>query len=176
MNENSYWDSDKIRIHEIFNYTYPDYPETWKYQGVSHDLRKRIRDAVDKLYGGPSSKILGTLYSGQISSVQSWSIRIRIKPFEIDQSFSIVVFLNEVPKDPHTWLKSDDLVGSYNVFISYLPEDCENCRSHENEPIEGFVHLTSALQERIAHLRTEEVAKFLEENLHLGLLKARKTS
>lgn len=132
-------------------------------------MRQHIRDKVDELYGDPSKKIFKHLDLNR--PVQSWSVRIRIKPFEIDQSFSLVVFLNEVPKDPHTWLKSKDLVGSYQVFVAYLPKDCENCRSREKQPIEGFVHITSALQEQIKRLslKTEDVAEFLEENLHLGL-------
>jgi len=167
--ENSYWDSDKIRRHEIFNYTYPEY------QGVSNEsLRQRIRDKVDELYGGPSHKIFKPVYLGQTSSVESWSLRIRIQPFRLDQSFSIFVFINKAPEDPHTWHKSDYLVGSYHSFIAYLPEDCENCRSREDVPIEGFVHLTSALHEWIARLgfKTEdEVTKFLQKCLHIGLQK-----
>lgn len=83
-----------------------------------------------------------------------------------------MVFLGTVPKDPRTWLTSPDLIGSYDVFVAYQPEECENCRSHQDVPIEGFVHLTSKLQDQIEHLQSDrDVTNYLQEHLYLGLIK-----
>ncbi|KAF8333605.1 uncharacterized protein EI90DRAFT_3153759 [Cantharellus anzutake] len=158
---NSYWNSDLIRSHEVFNHTYPEYLD------VKGDPRHHIRETINQLYGGSSNRVFKGL--SHHSHITSWSIRFRIKPFVIRQSFSIVVFFGEVPKDPHSWFSSSDLVGTYDVFITYLPEDCDNCRSHEHEPIEGFVHLTSTIQDKIPHVREDQVPRYLEQHLRLGL-------
>ncbi|KAF8335070.1 uncharacterized protein EI90DRAFT_3120960 [Cantharellus anzutake] len=156
--ERSYWSSDLMHSHEVFNYTYPEY------QGAAEgDLQVHIRNKVDSLYATSTVQLFKGI--SQNSSLTSWSIRFRIKPFAIDQSFSVVVFLNQLPKDPQSWFTSKDLVGTYDVFVTYLPKDCENCRSHENIPIQGFVDLTSAVR----NLSPDMVEDYLREGLHLGL-------
>lgn len=104
----------------------------------------------------------------------SWSVHFTLTPFTIDKSFSLVVFRGTVPKDPLTWLTSPELIGSYDVFISYQPDECENCREHQDVPIEGFVHLTSMLRDKPSNVRTDQdVARYLQETLYLGLIKVR---
>lgn len=83
-----------------------------------------------------------------------------------------MVFLSTIPKIPLPWLTNPDLIGSYDVFVAYQREECENCRSNENVPIEGFVHLTSKLQDKIQHLKSDQdVADYLQRDLYLGLIK-----
>ena len=84
----------------------------------------------------------------------------------------MLVFLDREPADPAHWLSSPNLVGSYNVFINYRPEACENCESYQGEPIEGFVHLTSSLAQQLRGFKTsEQVAAYLKDHLYLGLQK-----
>lgn len=166
--ESTYWTSAQIRNHEVFNHTYPEL------QNVSGNLRDHVRKQVDTLYGAPAQAIFKDIFVGNKTSMTSWSVHISIKPFTIDRSYSIVVFLDSVPKDPLQWLGSPELIGSYDVFIAYQPDECENCRAHQDVPIEGFVHLTGTLQERLAHLQSDrEVTDYLAKNLYLGLIKVR---
>lgn len=164
---NTYWSSKQIRNHEVFNHTYPEL------QNVRGDLKTHVRTQIDNLYAGPSRQIFKAIFDGVRPSMTSWSVHISIKPFTVDRSYSIVVFLEKVPKDPLTWLDSPDLVGSYDVFVAYQPEECENCRSHENVPIEGFVHITQTVQDRLANMSNDQVVRYLEDNLYLGLIKVR---
>jgi tyrosinase len=163
-NEKEYWNSNDIRDHTVFNHTYPEYQDV----PPGTDLRSHIRKKVDDLYGGPNTELLRVLNSQ--SSMDSWSVRIEILPFEIDRSFAMLVFLGE-PADPTQWLSSRNLVGSYNVFISYRPEECENCTKYEGDTIEGFVHLTSSLLQLQLFQSPAQVIQYLKDTLYLGLQK-----
>jgi len=164
--KNEYWSSNDIRNHEVFNHTYPEYQNV----PPGTNLKTHIGKKVDELYGGPAKELLHNL--GSSSTLDSWSVRIEILPFKIDRSFAMHVFLGAEPEDPSKWLSSPNLVGSYNVFISYRPEDCENCTSYQGTPIEGFVHLTSTLLHQLNGFKSAgEVARYLENKLYLGLQK-----
>jgi len=144
---------------------------------VKDDLRQHLIRIIDDLYGAHNKRTFDFLYNPNAISNDShdaWSVRIHIKPFEIDRSYAVAVFLDEVPPDASEWFTSPNLVGSFDVFINYTPAECENCRDHQEVPIEGFVHLTAALKRDLSvrslrDMRT--VASQLEKRLYIGIQK-----
>ncbi|KAK2459729.1 hypothetical protein APHAL10511_008263 [Amanita phalloides] len=73
-----------------------------------------------------------------------WSVRIRVKKFEVGGSFSVLVFLGAVP-EPSDLLTSGNLVGINSVFANVAVENCENCQNNIDMIHEGFIHLNSSL-------------------------------
>ncbi|KAG9009286.1 hypothetical protein FRB90_008451 [Tulasnella sp. 427] len=74
-----------------------------------------------------------------------WSARVHAKKFELGGSYSILIFLGQVPDDPKQWRSAPSYVGAQHVFANSQMEDCENCRRNATENVEGFVALNSAI-------------------------------
>lgn len=93
----------------------------------------------------------------------NWTTRIRCDDSKVGGSFSILIFIGEVPEsDPKEWRKSPTFVGSENIFASKRSE------ANYNVEVEGFVHLNHALAKHSASrsLDPKDVVPFLEHNLH----------
>ncbi|KAF8316023.1 uncharacterized protein EI90DRAFT_3021715 [Cantharellus anzutake] len=167
-----WWTSAEIRSHETFNHTYPEYLDKNGGLVPNDKLKAHIRTEVDKLYGKYS--IFGDEPTGETRSALSWSVRILSKRFVIDKSFSVFVFLEEYPKTIAEWRKK--AVGTHDVFINYSARNqCPNCDSRAEQDIEGYVHLTSELQDlqkkKALGLSESDVVNHLKEKLYLGILK-----
>lgn len=155
----------------MLGYTYPEY------LNVKDDLRQHLIRIIDDLYGEHNRRTFDFLYNPNApitDSHDAWSVRIRIKPFEIDRSYAVAVFLDSVPPDASEWVTSPNLVGSFDVFINYSPAECENCRDHQEVRIEGFVHLTAALKRGLNGRSLRDwhtVESELEKRLYIGIQK-----
>jgi tyrosinase len=171
--DTTYWTSKTVRNHEALGYTYPEYLNL----NAEDDLRQHLIRTIDDLYGEHNKRTFDFLYNLNATSNDShdaWTIRIHIKPFEIDRSYAVAVFLDGVPPDASEWFTSPKLVGSFDVFINYTPAECENCRDHQEVPIEGFVHLTSTLKRvlGVESLRDRStVGSQLEQRFYIGIQK-----
>ncbi|PBK75696.1 hypothetical protein ARMSODRAFT_1079899 [Armillaria solidipes] len=70
-----------------------------------------------------------------------WTVRIRLNAHELNGSYSVLIFLGDVPDDPHLWMSSPSYVGGHSAFVS----------STVDQPAvitQGFVHLSSWIAEK----------------------------
>lgn len=107
---------------------------------------------------------------GGSASIPDWTVRVRVKKYELDQSFSVMVFLGEVPQNPADWFSSPSYVGDHSVFVNAALDKCENCRVQQAVGIvtEGFIHLTKSIvaHSGLSSLDETAVVPYLEKNLH----------
>lgn len=67
------------------------------------------------------------------------------KKFELGRSFSVLIFLGEVPRNSDHWMSSKSFVGVHHVPANSAVERCQNCRSNADSINEGFIHLNRHL-------------------------------
>src|SRR6266571_6513369 len=81
---------------------------------------------------------------------------------EVGGSFSIFIFLGDVPADLAQWLIDPAFAGIYNVFTDILDESANSDEQHRI--ITGIVHLNRWLSEKsgLPSLEENVVAPFLK--------------
>jgi tyrosinase len=93
-----------------------------------------------------------------------WTVRIRAKKFELGESFSVLIFLGEVPHDPNQWMSSESFAGVHHVFAG-MPDG-----GGDSDMInEGFIRVNRHLQRRMPDQKTYDpavVKPFLKQNLN----------
>ena len=104
-----------------------------------------------------------------------WTARIEFKKYELNDSFAVLLFLGEVPTDPHDWLVSPNYVGSHYAFVNTSASQCANCVSQADLVVEGFVHLNEAIIKHagFSSLDASVVEPYLKQNLHWKVFKVR---
>ncbi|KAI0712434.1 photo-regulated tyrosinase [Earliella scabrosa] len=97
-----------------------------------------------------------------------WTARIRFKKYALGCSFSVLLFLGEVPEDPAEWRMSPNYAGAHHAFVNSAPQRCANCRRQAELVIEGFVHLNEAIASHsgLGTFDPDAVKPYLQENLH----------
>ncbi|KAI0322394.1 tyrosinase [Amylostereum chailletii] len=85
-------------------------------------------------------------------SYYDWTARIQVKKYALGGSFSVLIFLGEVPEDPAQWRSSPSFVGAHHAFVNTSAERCANCRTQADVVVEGFVHLNNAIARRAPEL------------------------
>jgi len=101
-----------------------------------------------------------------------WFIRIRVKKFQLGQSFTVLFFLGPVPEDVDQYRLSPQLIGSHSEFVNSDPEHCANCKDSANLITEGFVDLDDSLERLgLGHKTEEEIEKHIQANLHWRIQK-----
>jgi tyrosinase len=100
--------------------------------------------------------------------VYEWTTRIHAKKHELGGSFSVLVFLGEVPKDPEEWTTSPSYVGSHSVYTSGMDRPQGD---QANTVTEGFVHLNMAIAERsgLSSYEPGGVIPYLKDNLNWSI-------
>jgi len=107
----------------------------------------------------------------QIRVVQDWRAEISCKIDEVGGSFSVFVFLGNVPADPSKWLIDPGFVGTFDIFApNSSPYDPAN-----DSIVTGFVHLNRAILRlsRQHSLEDSAVLPFLRQNINWGIQKVR---
>ncbi|KIM38482.1 hypothetical protein M413DRAFT_75996 [Hebeloma cylindrosporum] len=96
-----------------------------------------------------------------------WTARIEFRKYELGVSFSVLLFLGEVPEDPEQWLVCSNFVGAHHAFVNTAAGQCANCRNQGTLVEEGFVHLNHAIAEHsgLGSLDPEVVEPYLTEQL-----------
>ena len=97
-----------------------------------------------------------------------WFIRVRVKKFQLKQSFTILFFLGPVPDKVEDWRPSQYLIGSHSEFVNSDPEHCTNCKDNINIITEGFIDLDDSL-ERLGQgqvVEEKEIEDYIEKNIH----------
>lgn len=101
-----------------------------------------------------------------------WFVRIRVKKFQLNKTFKILVFLGPVPDDPTKWISSPNLVGSHSVFVNSAPKSCANCTDNLNVINEGFIDLNAALKQRGYENKSDaEIEGFIRDQIHWRIRK-----
>ena len=95
-------------------------------------------------------------------SLWDWTARIECEKYELGQTYTVIIFLGEVPEDPMDWLICPQFVGAHHAIV--------DSSGGKRGPVleEGFVHLSSAIAER-SHLGSLEpgvVEPYLKKNLN----------
>ncbi|KAF8514606.1 hypothetical protein JB92DRAFT_124714 [Gautieria morchelliformis] len=141
--QSNYWSSTDIQTESSLHYTYPEL--------VGGPTPAEVALKVIKLYGGatfepgPVESLKSLHPSPQSNSITQWSARVRSKQFEVGGSFSVLIFLGNVPENSSEWHTSPTYVGSFHAFVNRTPEACANCQTQEDVYISGVVHLNEAI-------------------------------
>ncbi|KAI0373661.1 tyrosinase [Pilatotrama ljubarskyi] len=97
-----------------------------------------------------------------------WSVRIRVKKYEVGSSFAVLIFLGGVPEDPKDWYTAPTYVGAHHAFVNSAPQRCANCRRQASAVTEGFVHLNESIAKIWAPLNSpdsETMRQYLRSQL-----------
>lgn len=97
-----------------------------------------------------------------------WTARIEFKKYELGTSFSVLIFLGQVPENPREWRISPNYVGGHHAFVNSAAGSCANCTNQQDLVIEGFVHLNHAIVRHsgLGSLEPNVVEPYLTNNLH----------
>lgn len=182
FNETHFWNSDQVRNHKIFGYSYAD---------VVSENRSDVIAAINRLYTdfSPATMHLpkkhDTSLNGlavdvqprsgmeliiQNSTYREWTATISVNKFAFGASFSVHLFFGHIPRYPAKWELADNKVGTFGIFAG--GHDHANTDSLQ---IGGAVPLTSALvdlvtSERLPGLNPQDVKPFLQHNLLFAVL------
>ena len=105
--------------------------------------------------------------------VYDWTARVEFKKYELGSSFSVLIFIGQVPENPREWRVSPSFVGSHHAFVNSAASHCANCTNQQDLVVEGFVHLNRAIAQHsgLPSLDPEVVEPYLTQNLHWRVLK-----
>ena len=172
--QTTYWDSKRVETTGALKYSYPEF------DGLDLGKPDAVKAAIDyyvETHYGPGGASVSFLRTGPSTEgvqaqeasnvINDWSTRILVKKYEISGSFSVLIFLGEVPDDPEQWCTSPSFVGAHYAFVNSAAGQCDNCRSQADLVVEGFVHLTLAI-EKYSGLPSYEpsvVRSYLKDNL-----------
>lgn len=102
---------------------------------------------------------LDQMWKGKFSD---WSARIAFKRHELGRSFSVCLFLGDVPEDPNEWLVSKNLVGARHAFVHGMGN-----QGGDDVVEEGFIPFNPWLAEYtgLPSFAADLVAPFLTQKL-----------
>lgn len=92
-----------------------------------------------------------------------WSVRVRTSKFALGGSYSVLVFLGDVPEDPSAWFKSTSYAGAHYVFSSG-----GGSGEGSDTLTQGFVSLDTSLAARsdLDPNNPKVVVPYLVNNVH----------
>jgi tyrosinase len=120
--------------------------------------------------GGPAHTPHTPGHGGNEGQVvlHDYTARVHFKKYELGGSFSVLIFLGDVPNDPSQWRKCNAFVGAHHAFVNSAASQCGNCKNQADIYSEGFVHLNSAIAKRsgLSSYEAEQVLPYLKDKLH----------
>jgi tyrosinase len=173
--ETTFWQSDKLfssdkRYYytDPLGYMYPDLADADRNQPAA--VKNAAQTSVNNLLAQtPKSIFKVNAGRNDVNQWHNWTVRTHCKKFELGRSFTILIFLGEVPKEPRNWKKCENLVGVQHVFANRNAEQCGNCSSKSDLVHEGFIHVNRYLVEKLPGHPTydpEHVKPYLTKNLN----------
>ncbi|KAJ6548594.1 tyrosinase [Mycena capillaripes] len=173
--QKKYWRSTDITTTESLGYIYPEFKALLN--ATEPQVQAAIKTFVQQKYGPRTSSIPVQTASDSLMGgrpaipFHEWSVRVRVRKFALQGSFSVVFFLGPVPANAHEWHKSPSFAGAHAIFSSSNLVSCGNCRAqaHSGFIVQGFVHLNIARPE-LAAMDPESVKAYLRENLSWRVL------
>lgn len=106
--------------------------------------------------------------------VQDWRAEISCRIDEVGGSFSVFIFLGNVPSDPTAWLTDPGFIGTFDIFApNSSPYD-----PARDSLVNGFVHLNRGILRlsRQQSLEDNAVLPFLRQMINWGVQKVRNWS
>jgi len=167
--EKSFYDSVNVRDTRVLGYNYPEF------NGLDLGNKEAVRVAIEKkldlLYPDPT---------GTDGEFYDWTVQVQSKQFELHASYSITLFLGEVPIDTNGWPTSKNFAGTHTAFVNNAPQDCKNCEKHKDLITEGYVHLNQAIEKHRKGSRPffkpNVIKDYLTKNLQWRVLRVKKLS
>jgi len=107
------------------------------------------------------------------ATILEWTARIRCNQYEVGGSFSVFIFLDEVPTNPKQWFTDSAFVGTFDAFVNSPLEGYANRNDQADFDIQGFVHLNPKFLKLSGQksLEPSVVVPYLKKNLHWGVQK-----
>lgn len=101
-----------------------------------------------------------------LTTMHIWTARIRCAEHELKCSFSVIIFLGNVPENPSQWHRSSTCAGEHEVLVN------QNKGHGEDSIIEGFVHLNDGIESLLglSSLEPDVVVPALKHNLQWRVL------
>lgn len=187
--QSRFWLSNQVTDTSPLGYTYPEF------QGLSGNkqaLQKAIARKVTNLYGPGSAPMSRRSIEGDIVNNQKrdqqliqranpltklldggkysdWTARVVFDRSEVGHSFSVILFLGDVPGDSTEWLTCQQFVGAHHAFVNGMP--CASCSSKSME--EGFVSLNPYIagSSNLSSFEAGVVAPLLTQGLQWRVLR-----
>ncbi|OTA64590.1 Di-copper centre-containing protein [Hypoxylon sp. EC38] len=194
-NETHFWTSDMARDHEVFGYTYAEVANKSRAEVVASinrlygnfspismltrptSQRHSKRREVDAAHPRGTQRANGLSWNGMTSAhppveavfsgdkYREWIANIRVSKHAMGGSFSIHLFLEDVPSDPISWPVASSLVGTMGVFAH---KGVHGSKSHRM--VAGTIPITSALMQMVASgkipsLHAEDIEPYLRSSL-----------
>ncbi|KAK6064957.1 tyrosinase precursor [Seiridium cupressi] len=183
-NATHFWNSDQVRDHKVFGYSYAD---------VVSGNRSDVIAAINRLYTdyspatihleaqrsmSPEGKALGARLQPRSTmesvvrngTYREWNANINVNKFALRASFAVHLFFGQIPKFLAKWELADNKIGTLGIFAGGQGHE-------EMSPLQigGTIPLTSALiglvtSERLPSLDPEDVGPFLRQNLGLAVM------
>ncbi|KAK0235947.1 hypothetical protein EDD85DRAFT_1024320 [Armillaria nabsnona] len=93
-------------------------------------------------------------------SIIDWTVRICFNAYELNGSYSVLIFLGDVPDDPDIWMLSPSYVGMHSAYVG---------STVDQKPVitQGFVHLNNWIAEksRLGSFDPSVVEPYLKDKL-----------
>ena len=183
--ETTFWTSTNVSDTTKLGYSYPEF--NGLDMGNKGAVWTAVGTRIKQLYETPTFRGLWTATdSGKFAphaphpdgGLHEWTARIVSKQFELHHSYTVLIFLGEVPDDPSKWPVSPRYVGSHSAFVNTSAQSCDNCLNHVNLIIEGFVDLNRPILRLsgLQSLEPDDVVPYLTENLNWRVLKVKAPS
>ncbi len=179
--QTTFWASAGTQDTSSLGYTYPDF--NGLDLGNPDAVQTAIANRVNELYGSSFFASSEASFAGESEAqapqvaqqvtppnvgLYDWTARIEFKKYELGSSFTVLLFLGEVPEDSDDLQVSANFVGAFHAFVNNSADRCANCRTQQDIVVEGFVHLNKGVLENsgLNSLEPSVVEPYLARNLH----------
>ena len=100
--------------------------------------------------------------------IWEWTARVEFKKYELSTSFSVLIFLGQVPSNSREWRVCHNFVGAHHAFVNSAASMCANCTDQHDIVVEGFIHLNNAIVQHsgLGSLEPNVVEPYLTNNLN----------
>lgn len=173
VNKTHLWNSNMVRDHEVFGYTYAD---------VATKKRADVIAVINDLYASYSPATMAVQSEGRRriplarrlvhnGTYWEWTANIQVNKYALGSSFTVHLFLGDVPPESASWQLASNRAGSLGIFAGYPL----TVRPPKGQPISGTVPLTWALvglvrSGELQSLNPEDAGAYLKHALQLRIM------
>jgi hypothetical protein len=156
------------------------------YWSCMYNPRNKLTNRERRFYLCPRSRSVHTGFNPNHQTMshkqitQDWKVEISCSQREVGGSFSVFIFLGDIPADPTQWLFDPAFAGTFDIY-TYSSDTSDESHSHNEEEggnsiVNGSVHLNRAILRRQQSLEEDAVLSFLRRKLNWGVQKVRNGS